>query len=311
MSRYLTVERYCTDEKRSNCAFACSCIQFVLEDHPSKYIMIVPNPSTVLVITICFVAYNNVLGDAMISNSLSDRHLQTSQTLNYRATYKADFQHLRDLDCLAEPPSLAVSCYGTAMTILNVSDPSIICTQLDDPIVRNGTTFTCINTCVDCTSVYIAPFNIGDGPFASIWFMCEGDDIQNIDALYTFVDGNPGSCIATTTTSSRNFHVGRLGVSCPLGTNREFVYDDTYVECFFGDSTSAGFVLDITPELDDIDTYTCISGENCDGAACTVPFDQIDFTTQSKSFAESCVESLVTSNAVPTPAPQIDRKSVV
>ena len=260
----------------------------------------------IVCLSLCLIG--SITSGEVMSSISSDvlRHLQSNQTLNYRATYLADFQHLHDFDCMADKPVLQLSCYGLNMTILSVSDPSINCTQLENSIVKSGTTFTCVNTCVDCTSVYEASDNIIDGPFASIEFICEGDDIQHIDALYTYDNGNPGSCSATTSTTSRNYHVGRLGVSCPTtGTSREFVYDDTYVECVFSISDAPGFITDITPEMQDVDTYTCISGDNCNGATCTVPFDEISFYTQARNFIDTCVNSLVAIDTTPTPAPQV------
>ena len=88
-----------------------------------------------------------VNGDETTSSALDVRQLQTNQTLNYRATYKADFQHLSDFICTAEPPVLQISCYGTAMQILSVSDTSITCVQLNEPIINNGTSYQCVNTC--------------------------------------------------------------------------------------------------------------------------------------------------------------------
>lgn len=244
--------------------------------------------------------------EMMASTALDVRQLQTTSTYLYRATYQADFQHLRDFVCTAAAPILQVSCYGTAMNITNVSDPSIQCTMMDEPNVINGTSFQCVNTCTTtCAAVYEAFNSVSDGPFASIEFMCDGDNIQQVAAQYTYVSGIDGLCEFTSSGQSRNYHVGRLGVSCPSGTTggREYVYDDTYAECSFGGSVSPGIAFDI-PGGNAPDSYTCITGDSCDGAPCSVPFDEITFYSTLPNYFDSCVESSVNITAFPTPAPQ-------
>ena len=102
-------------------------------------------------------------------------------------------------------------------------------------MINNGTSYQCVNTCDStCTQVYEASGNIVDGPFASIEFMCEGNDIGQVDALYTFVSGNDGVCTSGSTTVSRKYHVGRLGVLCSTDSSRAYLYDDANVDCLFG-----------------------------------------------------------------------------
>jgi hypothetical protein len=105
------------------------------------------------------------------------------QTLNYRASYSADFQYFSDVLCDGPEPLLAVNCFGKNMTILNTSDPTINCTLLAAPLVENGTSYECKNSCVDtaCLSVYRYKsefFNPLDGSFGSVSFMCEGDTLD-------------------------------------------------------------------------------------------------------------------------------------
>jgi hypothetical protein len=99
--------------------------------------------------------------------------------------------------------------------------------EINGAAVRDGTTYECRNTCEGtfCDSIY------GLGKFGSIWFMCEGDGYRQVDAVYTFLGGKDGSCGSSSSTRSWNFHVGRLGVLCPIGIDRDFVYDDTFGEC--------------------------------------------------------------------------------
>ena len=234
-----------------------------------------------------------VNGDVMTSTSSDVRRLQTNQTSNYRATYRADFQHLRDFVCTAPPPLLQISCHGTEMTILSVSDASILCVALDEAIVNNGTTYQCTNTCTSCTSIFEASGDIQDGPFASVDFMCEGENVEQVDAQYIYTSGTDGSCSIASSGQSRNFHVGRLGVLCSTEStgSRTYVYDDTYVECRFSGAVTAGVAFDTAEENAD-DIYTCVAGDNCEGVQCTVPFDQIRFDAVLPNFL-NCVDSTV------------------
>jgi hypothetical protein len=252
-----------------------------------------------------YVTAHVVKADMMAWSTLDVRHLQTSQTLNYRATYKADFQHLHDSDCSADKPILQISCYGTAMTILNRTDDTIMCTALSTPEIDNGMSYQCINTCTNCASVYEASGSIKEGPFASIIFMCEGDDIEQVNAKYSFTAGNPGSCDFTVATYSRNFHVAQLGVLCPADTGgRDYMYDDTYAECYIAGSATLSFVTDTANQTEN-DIYTCVTGNNCDGKTCSVPFDDIDIYATLPSFSSVCVETLADVGATPTKAPQV------
>lgn len=226
------------------------------------------------------------------------RKLQGST--HFRANYTADFQYLRDIFCLGDAPVLQVTCFGN-LTILGTSDPSIQC-QLSTPDVENRTTYQCINTCVgaDCKTIYLASDDVSDGPFASIYFTCEGDKIQDVDAYVNFLGGNNGTCADSTgsgTTVTRNFHVARLGVSCPVGSSRAYVYDDTYFEC----RSLGSFVLNSATNNDD--KYACASGQNCDGFACEVSFSDVYINADVPRFLDSCVESAVPITDFPTFAP--------
>jgi hypothetical protein len=120
---------------------------------------------------------------------------------------------------------------------------------------------------------------------------------QTIIAL-TYVGGSNGTCAAATSGSvTRNLHIGRLGVSCPVGSTREYVYDDTYFEC---DSAEA---ISFDSLVDPFDSYTCEIGEDCKGEACTVMFTDMYINAYVPKFFDTCVEAIVPITGYPTPAP--------
>lgn len=232
--------------------------------------------------------------------SFQSRDLQ-QQTFNYRANYSAEFQALRDTFCIGDAPILQVTCFSKNMTILGTSNETIICSQLIEPLVANGTTYECINTCssTSCESIYLANDNglSTNGPFGSIWFMCEGNNVDEVDSALTYVGGNNGTCAAATSGFTRNLHIGRLGVSCPVGSTREYVFDDTYFECDSADAISFDSLAD------PFDVYTCEIGKDCEGEACSVAFSNMYINAYVPKFLDTCVEALVPITTYPTPAP--------
>jgi hypothetical protein len=222
------------------------------------------------------------------------------QTLNYRANYSADFTYFRDTLCIGDSPVLQVSCFGKNMTILGTSDSTILCSQITIPLVTNGTSYECQNTCsgTACETVYLAN-NGAFNPFGSIQFICEGDDLEQVEAEFIYLGGSNGTCAASTaSTRGNNYHNGRLGVSCPIGTSREYSFDDTYFECF-----GISYAFDVAIEPGDSDIYTCYSGNRCNGLQCTVPFSNIYVRAIVPSFYDSCIEAIVPITTFPTPAP--------
>ena len=105
------------------------------------------------------------------------------------------------------------------------------------------------------------------------------------------------SCAAATSGVTRNLHIGRLGVSCPVGSTREYVYDDTYFECDSADAISFDSLAD------PFDSYTCEIGEDCQGVACSVMFTNMYINAYVPKFFDKCVEAIVPITAYPTPAP--------
>jgi hypothetical protein len=230
------------------------------------------------------------------------RNLQNNVT--FVANYSADFQYLRDTFCDGDAPVLQITCFGN-LTILGASDPSIQCSELSTPSVVNGTTYQCINTCADtdCESIYLAVNGLAakDGPFGSIYFTCGGDTVQDVDAGVNYVGGNNGTCaVSPSATITRNIHIARLGVSCPVGSSRDYVYDDTYFDCKSLGSFSLNTALDNEGEND---KYTCANGENCAGLECSVPFSDLYIDAYVPLFFDKCVESNIPITPFPTAAP--------
>lgn len=172
--------------------------------------------------------------------------------------------------------------------------------------MENGTSYECINTCTSestppCTSVYVASDDVNDGPFGSIRFVCEGENFDQIDAVFTYMGGESnGTCVASANTQSRNFHIGRLGVSCPAdgGTN-DVIYDDVYFDCH----SKGSFVADTSNDAA-VDIYTCAAGENCNGQQCEVVFSDFYLHTNIDQIND-CVETISTSPGVAPLVPTV------
>ena len=145
--------------------------------------------------------------------SLREPHRDLQQA-TYRANYAGRFQLLMDSGCLSPSPVLRVICRGTVQ-VVGTSDPSIVCAQTSQENEFGLNYIECTNTCsgnTACSDVYLAlNINADEGPFAEIQFQCSGDDLTDVDARFEFVDSGDGTCLA----DGRNFHVARLGVSCP------------------------------------------------------------------------------------------------
>ena len=240
-----------------------------------------------------------VLSQCDVGNAspIKSRQVQLVQTLNYRATYRADFQYLLDPSCFGEPPAIRIQCDGANMTILNTSDSSIECSEINDSSIF-GTLYACTTDCSDdeCEDVYVASnaSTFFDGPFGSVTFMCEGDDYRNASASFFYLGQNTTCDSSTVATQTRNYHAGRLGVSCLVGSMREYIFDDTYFEC-------VSYVPPInTQVLGSDDAYTCISGKDCLGEACDVSIDQISFLSYPLIYFDDCVDKTTTAT-LPSP----------
>jgi hypothetical protein len=235
------------------------------------------------------------------------RHLQNEQYL-YRTRYRADFQHLTDAGCTGDPPVLLLTCSGPSLTILNTSDDSIVCSPLGQARIENGTTFQCVNTCTNCSNVYRFASSDNEtaqqGPFGSVTFHCEGNSIDDVGASFEVLGENTlGTCVASSNTSlGRNFHVARMGVSCPVlgSSTRQYVFDDTYFDCL----SSNTFSVDLSPDQNSQqDIFACTTGMSCQGESCDFPFSNLLVTSSVAEFYDTCVESTVPITAFPTQAP--------
>jgi hypothetical protein len=175
-------------------------------------------------------------------------------TLNYRANYTAEFQHWRGVNCMGDVPILQVSCYDEGMTVPNTSDTAIVCTKLQQPQVPYGTTYECQNTCNEtatsaCTDIYLAE-TFDANLFGSIRFLCKSDDVREVEASIVYWAGNNnGTCTASGSDPGFNLHVSRLGISCPVRSSREYVYNDFYFECPDPGSFSFDFALAKAPDI--------------------------------------------------------------
>jgi hypothetical protein len=246
--------------------------------------------------------------------STPQRRLQNA-TFRYHANYTADFQYLTDPSCDGDPPVLEIICYGPNLFFLGTSNDTIRCTEIPEGNSENQTTFHCVNSCneTECESVYRYQSNTTDylnGPFGSITFMCEGDSLAQVEAGFKYFMGknSNGTCAAVAVASNvtierYNYHVARMGVSCPAwdgGPSREYVYDDTYFDCM----DRLLFTTDLDQDNAANDTFGCVSGEVCDAQECLFSFEQILIRTVVPNFYDSCVESSSGPiTAYPTAAP--------
>jgi hypothetical protein len=231
------------------------------------------------------------------------RQLQ-QQTLNYRANYSADFQYRRSTNCDGDAPILQVSCSGQGMTTLNTSDTTINCEKLGVPLYANGTTYECRNTCNETTTTACSDIYLTEQPsvslFGSIRFMCESDDVREVEASIAYLAGtNNGTCAASATESRRNYHIARLGISCPVGSIRGYVYDDTYFEC----RGLGTFTFDYAITDQDPDVYVCVDGDFCGAEACNFAFNDLVVIGDLPSYIDLCVETMEEITSFPTVAP--------
>jgi hypothetical protein len=235
-----------------------------------------------------------IMVESATHNELNDPRQLQQQSLNYRANYTADFQYWRSITCDGDAPILQVSCFGQGMTAPNTSDTTIVCTKLQEPSWRvpNGTTYECRNTCNETTATACSSIYLAEEPsvnlFGSIQFLCESDDVREVEASLVYLgDNTNGTCDASVSDTSFNLHVARLGISCPVGSSRGYVYDDAYFEC---DGLSP-FTIDYAPPTDP-DIYVCHSGGFCGASqSCNFVFDDLLVRAEVPSFNESCVET--------------------
>jgi hypothetical protein len=233
---------------------------------------------------------------------MHERALQDAN-FTYTANYTAQFQYFRDVLCQGPAPVIQVACLGPNIRLLNTSDPSIVCST--PFIADNGwSTIECNNTCASdaaCEGVYL---NIGgniqdvDGPYGKIRFECEGDELYTVDAYVAYLGGGNGACAGSSSgVDTHNFHVARMGVSCPTEFgSREYVFDDFFFECNLWSIPGDGNPGDV---------YTCYHGDTCGGTECIVDFNDLRINADVPNFLDKkCIETAVP--VTPTPAPVLN-----
>jgi hypothetical protein len=241
-----------------------------------------------------------------VTNPETSCYQKKKNTFTYRANYTAQFQYLRDGRCDGPAPVIQVYCNGpTSIQLLTTSDSSILCST---PVVlridgRLVSMIECNNTCASdaaCQEVYL---NLGGqdieaGPFGEIFFLCDGDDLDSIVAGVSFLDNGNGTCAGSSSSvDTRNFHVARMGVSCPTDFgDRAYDFDDFYFDCV---GLGTPFPSDGNPG----NVYTCYYGENCNGIACQVDFFPVLITSSVENLMDKCVESAVPITPAPAPVP--------
>jgi hypothetical protein len=89
-------------------------------------------------------------------------------------------------------------------------------------------------------------------------------------------------------------------VSCPaVGSSREYVYDDTYADCYFRSDTALAF----DSSFDVTDVFACLDGFLCYGLECSRPFNDFQIDAQVSNFYDTCVEYPAIITPFPTKAP--------
>jgi len=251
-------------------------------------------------------------GDSAKNNVIRpiDRHLQigigpapedsntaATPTINFRATYKARFQHLADAHCQGPAPIVQVFCLGDIAPV-SISDASIQCSA----VARDewsGIQCAATASAGDAeASVYLERTTLGGANFGEIVFYCQGPAIADVGAYMNYLGGEDGSCQATTEEPKRsnNFHVGQLGVFCATlggengGESGDYWFDHSGFECGFGSN-----VLRVE------DSYTCTAGENCAGEACVVDYGDLIIEADRQNFHD-CVEKVGNEEVPEAPA---------
>jgi hypothetical protein len=245
----------------------------------------------------------------------------------YTASYRAEFQVLRDPLCVNDDPTVLVSCFGINNNIVlrNVSHPTLIhcgttaevdeffrwtiacTTSCSAATAADNATTTTNSTPATCEDAFLAiDGNSNQGPFASIDFDCTsgvGESPSSTTGSVT-VQGSPNGACAQSNLDSRLFYLARLGVSCPNGTNsrqeRDYVFDDYYFECLGGFALQ-NKISDATHKV--ADQYTCADGSNCGGAACNIEIDDVIVVATVSNFQEQCLQPTVPVTPAPTPVP--------
>jgi hypothetical protein len=271
---------------------------------------------------------------AALGQDHRDLQSSSSESTLYTASYRAEFQVLRDPLCVNDDPTVLISCFGSSssdnIVLRNVSHPGIVTCGTTAELDEIGRwTITCTTSCSaaaaattnsnssappeTCEDAFLAiDGNSNQGPFATIDFDCTsgvGESPSSTTGSVTVL-GSPNGACAQSGLDSRLFYLARLGVSCPnstaMATNdqqRDYVFDDFYFECL------GGFALQnkiADPRQKVPDQYTCADGSNCGGAACTIEIDDVVVVATVSNFQEQCLQPTVSTTLSPTPVPNSD-----
>lgn len=203
--------------------------------------------------------------------------IEKIQAQNFRSTYTGQFQIVQGSTCSSPTPVLRAACQGD-VRVTSTSDATISC---GTPRVGfDGLSYIdCTNTCEDFFCFLVYDLFPGE-----IEFVCEGDTVEDTEAIFTFQDSGDGNCTVSAD-DELNFHIARLGISCSDGSTSSFVYDDFHMECDHEEGVSS---LNLGSNL-----YTCVDGSSCPaGQDCVSEFDPLSIVSRASMYADQCVESL-------------------
>lgn len=232
-----------------------------------------------------------VAAEGIAPLDLAPAEQRVLESNNFRATYKARYQHLADASCGGPQASIQVFCRGKIIPV-SLTSSTIECSALTNVVGWNG--IHCENTCqgLACQQLYVERSQeVETGSFGEIIFQCIGENETGVDAYMSYVGGQPGFCTAAAEEGGdgRNYHIAQLGVQCPNALG-PFSFDDYYFEC--GSGTTVGKFGG---------HYSCYSGANCQGKDCRVPFENIFINADSHNF-HACIEALGDMEVGPGPS---------
>ena len=208
---------------------------------------------------------------------------------NFIASYKADFQFWVGGNCVGPVPLLRAHCKGVMLRVVQTSDASIQCQIIDTFIDGYRSSVECTNTCSgnDCPWIQrgLSSNGMSIVRFGSIYFDCEGDQVEDVEGSFTFVDSGSGSCAFddSGTDLSQNFHITRLGVLCPavFPNPAAYNYDSAYFEC-------SG--KDVYPLSERRLDYVCAAGWDYFGEAGVVDYGDLTVHAELWNFRQ-CISS--------------------
>ena len=221
------------------------------------------------------------------------RQVRQLQNGLWQAQYVAQFMQLIDETCNSPDPAVRVYCLGT-IEVMDTSDPLIVCDRLSEEELaplEEWNAFECtvpdcgVGNNTNCDEIYLGSEDFIDGPWAEIYFSCEGTNATQVDAAVSFEDRGNGTCTEPSGPfdNTRSFHALRMGVSCPVtpgSDDRFFDFDQYPFECGYW---TYPFGEEPTNEV------VCAHGNNCDGEACEYDHEWVAIDADPTKFNEGCV----------------------